>query len=172
MEQDVREMMEIDTPQGKACLTDRRYHRPPGQQRRHATYRGLQDRRYSQDSRKYRTTVYSRRQPSQLYFPDVSVRRHPLPQAIAEGSPFPALHPPGRLPKATPRSSKWERHDNPRYRSTTSLSSKTSFANGCTDSCRRYSAKKKHSAKQRIPGNVNIAISAVCVRDKKQTIRS
>ena len=43
---------------------------------------------------------------------------------------------------------------------------------GCTDSCRRYSAKKKHSAKQRIPGNVNIAISAVCVRDKKQTIRS
>ena len=50
MEQDVREMMEIDTPQGKLALTDRRYHRPPGQQRRHATYRGLQDRRYSQDS--------------------------------------------------------------------------------------------------------------------------
>lgn len=95
-------MMEIDTPQGKLALQiggtiDRLDSK--GDTLRIVDYKA---RRYSQDSRKYRTTVYSRRQPSQLYFPDVSVRRHPLPQAIAEGSPFPALHPPGSFRKLLP----------------------------------------------------------------------
>lgn len=171
MEQDVREMMEIDTPQGKLALQiggtiDRLDSK--GDTLRIVDYKTGGTPKTPENIEQLFTPADNR--PNYIFqtflYAAILCRKQSLKVAPS------LLYIHRQLPKATPRSSKWERHDNPRYRSTTSLSSKTSFANGCTDSCRRYSAKKKHSAKQRIPGNVNIAISAVCVRDKKQTIRS
>lgn len=166
MEQDVREMMEIDTPQGKLALQiggtiDRLDSK--GDTLRIVDYKTGGTPKTPENIEQLFTPADNR--PNYIFqtflYAAILCRKQSLKVApsllyihrAASESYSPVIE------MGAPRQ--------PRYRSTTSLSSKTSFANGCTDSCRRYSAKKKHSAKQRIPGNVNIAISAVCVRDKK-----
>ena len=167
MEQDVREMMEIDTPQGKLALQiggtiDRLDSK--GDTLRIVDYKTGGTPKTPENIEQLFTPADNR--PNYIFqtflYAAILCRKQSLKVA-----PSPALHPPGSFQSYSPVIEMGAPRQ-PKGTGQQLLSSKTRFRERLHGLLQEIFSQEETFSQTEDTGNVNIAISAVCVRDKNR----